>query len=95
MGEELGGGSLIHMSGIQLLVERAENRGFMNELQKSFQGGTYPVDAMARMPTLKERLALAVTNAEDQLANAKEAKEIFDRNPDLERLLDLMQKGRF
>jgi len=67
----------------------------MYELQKYAQESPQAASGMVRLPTLKERLALAVTNAEEQLANAQEAKEIFDRNPDLERLLDLMQKGRF
>lgn len=51
--------------------------------------------SMARMPTLKERIALAVTHAQDKLAAVREAQEIFDRNPDLERLLNLMQKNHF
>lgn len=50
---------------------------------------------MLRMPTLKERLDLAVTQAEMRLADAKEARALLDRNPDLERLLDIMQKGHF
>ncbi len=48
-----------------------------------------------RMPTLKERLDLAVKQAEERLAAVKEAREIFGRNPDIERLLDIMQKGSF
>ena len=64
-------------------------------LNKYESGGCTTSPSMARMPTLKERLSLAVKQAEDQLKVAQEAKEIFDRNPDLERLLDLMQKGRF
>ncbi len=50
---------------------------------------------MTRIPTLKERIALAVTQAQDKLAAVREAQEIFDRNPDLERLLNLMQKNHF
>lgn len=50
---------------------------------------------MVRKPTLKERLDMAVKDAEQRLAEAKEARAIFERNPDLERLLDIMQKGRF
>jgi len=45
--------------------------------------------------TLKGRLDMAVKEAEERLAEAKEAQEIFERNPDLERLLNIMQKGRF
>lgn len=48
-----------------------------------------------RMPTLKERLDHAVDQAEARLAAVKEAREIFSRNPDIERLLDIMQHGSF
>lgn len=51
--------------------------------------------SMATMPTLKQRLDSAVTHAEERLAAVKEARELFDRNPDLEKLLNLMQKGLF
>lgn len=50
---------------------------------------------MARQPTLQERLDLAVAQAEDRLAKVKEAREIFSRNPDIERLLNLMQSNTF
>jgi hypothetical protein len=55
----------------------------------------YPAAKMAMQPTLKSRLEGAVLRAEEQLKAAKEAKEIFDRNPDLEKLLNIMQKGLF
>ena len=50
---------------------------------------------MLGMTTLKERLNNAVVHAEERLAGAKEAREIFNRNPDIERLLDIMQRGLF
>lgn len=50
---------------------------------------------MASVPTLKDRLNFAVAQAEKRLADAKEAREIFDKNPDLERLLDIMQRSHF
>lgn len=50
---------------------------------------------MAMTPTLKQRLEGAVNRAEEQLAAAKEARELFDRNPDIEKLLNLMQRGLF
>lgn len=50
---------------------------------------------MASMPTLRQRLDMAVKQAEERLTAVKEAKEIFDRNPDVERLLDLMQRSHF
>lgn len=67
----------------------------MNQLM---QFGGYPVECgpkMARMPTLQERLDLAVSQAEERLQAAKEAREIFKRNPDIERLLDIMQRSHF
>ena len=69
----------------------------MNEFegQLAKQGYESASVDMVRMPNLKERLELAVRKAEEKLAAAKEAREIFNRNPDLERLLDLMQKGNF
>ena len=50
---------------------------------------------MVQMPTMKTRLALAVAQAEQRLAEAKRAKEIFDAHPELEELLDIMQRGHF
>jgi hypothetical protein len=50
---------------------------------------------MASVPTLKDRLALAVQQAEKKLADAKRAKEIFAKNPELEELLNIMQRGHF
>ncbi len=68
-------------------------------MENMMRGGAMNVSenlsGMARMPTLKERLDMAVKNAEDRLTDAKEARELLNRNPDLERLLDIMQKGHF
>lgn len=50
---------------------------------------------MASIPTLKQRLDMAVEQAENRLAAVKEAREIFERNPDIERLLDIMQRSHF
>lgn len=50
---------------------------------------------MAIQPNMKQRLELAVKQAEDRLAAVKEAQTIFEKNPDLERLLDLMQRNHF
>jgi len=55
----------------------------------------YPEAKMARMPTLKERLALAVSQAEEKLASVKRAQEIFEKNPELEELLNIMQRSHF
>ena len=46
-------------------------------------------------PSLQQRLDGAVREAEARLAEAKEARDILSRNPDLERLLNIMQRGRF
>lgn len=60
------------------------------ELDRSQAGAS-----MLKMPSLKERLERAVQEAEEKLKIVQEAREIFDKNPDLERLLDLMQRGHF
>lgn len=68
----------------------------MNELLHVM--GAYDSEAsakMVRMPTLKERLSQAVTDAESRLAEAKRAAEIFAAHPELEELLNIMQRGRF
>ena len=57
--------------------------------------GQYDAERMVRMPTLKDRLADAVKHAEQQLADAQRAKEIFDAHPELEELLNIMQRGHF
>lgn len=49
----------------------------------------------AKVVRIKGRLAEAVQRAEAQLADAKRAKEIFDAHPELEELLNIMQRGRF
>jgi hypothetical protein len=46
-------------------------------------------------PSLKVRLDYAVKEAEDRLVEAKRAREIFQKYPELEELLNIMQKGRF
>ena len=50
---------------------------------------------MIGMPSLKIRLERAVQEAEDRLVEVKRAREIFDRNPALEELMNIMQRGRF
>jgi len=55
----------------------------------------YDIPKMVRQPTLKERLTLAVEQAERKLNDVKRAKEIFDKNPELEELLNIMQRGNF
>jgi hypothetical protein len=50
---------------------------------------------MVHRASMKHRLADAVAEAESRLADAKRAKEIFDAHPELEELLNIMQRGRF
>lgn len=66
-----------------------------NESLGAYSGGDVPQMKMASAPTLQQRLDSAVDSAKRQLADAEEARDILKRNPDLERLLNLMQKGRF
>jgi len=61
----------------------------------AIQGASYEQPKMAHQPTLKQRLDMAVKQAEEKLKTVQEAREIFAKNPDLEKLLDLMQKGWF
>jgi hypothetical protein len=65
-------------------------------------GGNYPSAPpyvgeakMARMPNMKERLDLAVVQAEARLKDAQRAREIFQKHPELEELLNIMQRGHF
>ena len=58
-------------------------------------GGNVPMMKNIGHPTLQQRLDAAVKEAEARLAEAKEARDILSRNPDLERLLNIMQRGRF
>lgn len=50
---------------------------------------------MCSVPSMRDRLALAVRQAEEKLAAVKRAKEIFEKNPDLEELLNIMQRTHF
>jgi hypothetical protein len=49
----------------------------------------------SRQPTIQERLDAAVKNAKMRLDDAEKAQDILSRNPDLEELLNIMQKGNF
>lgn len=63
--------------------------------QEVYGGSLIGAQKMARMPTCKERIDISVKQAEDRLSKLKEAQEILTRNPDLERLLDIMQQSHF
>ena len=45
--------------------------------------------------SLKTRLDMAVRDAQERLDEAVRAREILDKHPDLEELLNIMQRGRF
>lgn len=55
----------------------------------------YPIEKMAQMPTMRQRIDMAVKQAEQKLADTKRAKELFEKNPDLEELLNIMQRSHF
>ena len=61
---------------------------------QSIEYDRYPTK-MVSVPTMKERIKESVKAAEVRLAALREAEEIFNRNPDIERLLDIMQRGNF
>ena len=70
--------------------------GYGGQLLPAGYGGEQQGEGkMAYQPTLKQRLDLAVEQAEGRLVAVKEAREIFERNPDIERLLDIMQRSHF
>ena len=69
----------------------------MNELA-AYGGalpGCYGPERAISLPTLKQRLELAVKEAEERLTAIREARDIFARNPDIEKLLDIMQRSHF
>lgn len=57
--------------------------------------GPSTANTMAQMPTMRQRIDLAVKQAEQKLADTKRAKELFEKNPDLEELLNIMQRSHF
>lgn len=65
-----------------------------------FGGGQVPTydqsePKMAHMPTMAQRLDMAVRQAEDRLKAAQRAKEIFTAHPELEELINILQRGHF
>ena len=67
-------------------------KDYANQGQQLMAGS---LGATARMPSIRERAAHAVVQAESHLATVKEALALLDKNPDLERLIDLMQRAHF
>jgi bacterioferritin (cytochrome b1) len=58
-------------------------------------GGQLNMAKQARQATHRQRLEQSIRDAEERIAKLKEARELLDRNPDLERLLDIMQQSHF
>ena len=51
--------------------------------------------AQVRPANMKERLDMAIKQAEVKLADVKRAKEIFEKHPALEELINIMQRNNF
>lgn len=72
--------------------------GFDANVNEAPQVATSPYfggQKMASVPTLQQRIDLAVAQAEERLKAVKEARDILSRNPDLEKLLNIMQRSHF
>ena len=59
-----------------------------------YQGEALGSAKMANVPSMRQRLKYAVEQAEKQLEDAKRAYEIFDKHPDLEELINILQRAR-
>ena len=59
------------------------------------QGGYANEAKMAIQPTMKQRIDMAIRQAEERLSAAKRARELFGRNPELEELLNIMRTNPF
>jgi len=46
-------------------------------------------------PTCKQRIELAVAQAEERLKQVRRAQELLDKNPDLQELIDIMARNHF
>ncbi len=58
------------------------------------EGASMPMETLrAKAVTMRDKLSAAVAHAEQQLVQAKRAKEIFDKNPDLEELINIMNNS--
>lgn len=65
------------------------------DLMPCTTAGSAMSERMIATPSLKTRLENAVRQAEERLIEARHARELFDKHPDLEEILNIMQKGRF
>lgn len=78
--------TLVRFKGIEVV---------MDEFDRNSKSAMMGATTMATMPNMRERMNSAIKQAEERLARTREAKEILDKNPDLERLLNIMQQGVF
>ena len=53
------------------------------------------ISKLAQEATLKQKLSYNVQQAEQKLKDAKRAQEILDNNPELEELINIMQRQRY
>jgi hypothetical protein len=85
------------LSAVLETLARGTSRGAMMEGYglANQASANYPMEKLASMPTLAQRLDMAVQQAEERLAAVKRAREIFEKNPDLEELLNIMQRMHF
>lgn len=70
------------------------------EAAMQFAGGTgaspNPMSgSIARTPNLRQRAAMAVNEAKIRLADVERAVEILNQHPELEELLNIMQRSHF
>lgn len=57
------------------------------------EGASMPMALSAKAVTVKDKINMAVAQAEQQLKQAKRAQEIFEKNPDLEELMNIMSNS--
>ncbi len=69
----------------------------MDDNFRGLAGGAMSEQAgrQSLMPTIKQRLEAAVKQAEDRLADVNRARALLDKHPELEELLNIMQRSPF
>ena len=54
-----------------------------------------PSQSYIQPASLRQRLDIALKQAEERMAQLQHVQEILDQNPDIEKLLEIVQKGYF
>lgn len=68
----------------------------MSRPEQEYVGNALDITTkIAQEAPLKQKLAYNVQRAEQQLKDAKRAQEILDKNPELEELINIMQRQRY